>query len=121
MMKWWPPRADLSSAPIETIDADLRPVARAWRVARYLCRCAVSTMKLCIIVVRAPCTTHQCGSRLLVSNGIKEPQMATALTDRIVARYVREAERRHAEASSPPCPARSASGTSVILGRAVGA
>ena len=97
MVKCRLPRAGLSSAPIETTDADLRPVARAWRVARYLCRCAVSTMKLCIIVVRAPCTTHQCGSRLLVSNGIKEPQMATALTDRIVARYMHEVEQRQAE------------------------
>jgi hypothetical protein len=32
-----------------------------------------------------------------VSNGIKETQMTTALTDRIVARYVREAEQRQAE------------------------
>ena len=54
-------------------------------------------MRLCIIGVPARCATHQSGFKLLVSNGIKEALMTTALTDRIVARYMREAQQRHAE------------------------
>jgi hypothetical protein len=54
-------------------------------------------MKLCVIGTPARCATHQSGFKLLVSNGIKEVLMTTALTDRIVARYMREAQQRQAE------------------------
>jgi hypothetical protein len=60
-------------------------------------------MNLRIIGFPVRGATHQSGSRLLVSNGRegaardKETQMTTALTDRIVARYIREAEQRQAE------------------------
>ena len=66
-------------------------------------------MKLCIIGVPARCATHQSGFKLLVSNGIKEALMTTALTDRIVARYMREAQQRQAEqrlAEHPRLPVR---------------
>jgi hypothetical protein len=61
------------------------------------CRCAVATVRLFIIGVLARCPMHQSGFKLLVSNGIKETLMTTALTDRIVARYMREAEQRRAQ------------------------
>jgi hypothetical protein len=67
-------------------------------------------MKLCIIGAPARCATHQSGFKLLVSNGIKEVLMTTALTDRIVARYMREAQQRQAEqrqAEQPRFPVRS--------------
>jgi 16S rRNA C1402 N4-methylase RsmH len=59
-------------------------------------------MKLCIIGVPARCATQQSGFKLLVSNGIKEALMTTALTDRIVARYMREAQQRQAEHPALP-------------------
>jgi hypothetical protein len=67
-------------------------------------------MKLCVIGTPARCATHQSGFKLLVSNGIKEVLMTTALTDRIVARYMREAQQRQAEqrqAEQPRFPVRS--------------
>ena len=54
-------------------------------------------MRLCTIGVPARCPTHHLASRLLVSNGIQETQITTALTDRIVAHYMHEAEQRQAE------------------------
>jgi hypothetical protein len=66
--------------------------------------CAVRTTKLRVIGVPARCATHQSGFKLLVNNGIKEALMTTALTDRIVARYMREAEQR--QAMHPGLPVR---------------
>ena len=66
-------------------------------------------MRLCTIGVPARCPTHHLASRLLVSNGIQETQITTALTDRIVARYMREAQQRQAEqrlAEHPRLPVR---------------
>jgi hypothetical protein len=61
------------------------------------------------IGIPARCAKHQSGFKLLVSNGIKEAPMTTALTDRIVARYMREAQQRQAEqrqAEQPRLPVR---------------
>jgi len=57
-------------------------------------------MQPCIIGVPTRCATHQSGPRLLTKHQRRsETQMATALTDRFVARYLREAE--HRERSMP--------------------